>query len=131
MRFTVSASAEKSQSPASLTAAATTPGPLTPTLTTESGSPIPWTAPAINGLSSGILENTTSFAHPSESRSAVRSEVCFTIRPIRLTASILIPALVEATLTDEHTFSVTASASGIDAISASAPRVIPFCTNAE
>ena len=45
-------------------AALTTPGPETPTLITQSGSPVPWKAPAINGLSSGALQNTTSFAGP-------------------------------------------------------------------
>ena len=42
----------------------TTPGPETPTLRTTSGSPGPWKAPAIKGLSSGALQNTTSLAAP-------------------------------------------------------------------
>ena len=42
----------------------TTPGPLTPTLMIASASVTPWNAPAINGLSSGALQNTTNFAHP-------------------------------------------------------------------
>ena len=42
----------------------TTPGPETPTLMTTSGSPTPWKAPAIKGLSSGALQKTTSFAAP-------------------------------------------------------------------
>ena len=37
----------------------TTPGPLTPTLMIASASVTPWKAPAINGLSSGALQNTT------------------------------------------------------------------------
>ena len=53
-------------------AARTTPGPETPTLMTQSGSPAPWKAPAMKGLSSGALQNTTSFAAPMQSRSAVR-----------------------------------------------------------
>ena len=56
-------------------ALATTPGPLTPTLSTQSGSPMPWNAPAMNGLSSTALQNTTSLAQPMPSRSAVRSAV--------------------------------------------------------
>ena len=39
---------------------------------TASGSPAPWTAPAMNGLSSTMLAKTTSFAQPMQSRSAVR-----------------------------------------------------------
>ena len=45
-------------------AAAMTPGPETPTLMTASASPVPWTAPAMKGESSTMLENTTSFAAP-------------------------------------------------------------------
>ena len=36
----------------------TTPGPETPTFIMQSGSPTPWYAPAINGLSSTELQNT-------------------------------------------------------------------------
>ena len=46
------------------------------------------------------------------------------------TASILIPALVEATLTDEQTSSVWDKASGMDSISVRLPLENPFCTNA-
>ena len=56
-----------------VSAARTTPGPETPTLMTQSGSPGPWNAPAIKGLSSGALQNTTSLAAPMQSRSAVSS----------------------------------------------------------
>ena len=45
----------------------TTPGPDTPTLIIASASVTPWKAPAINGLSSGALQNTTSLAQPNES----------------------------------------------------------------
>ena len=38
----------------------------------------PKKAPAINGLSSGALQNTTSFAQPRESCSLVYSAACFT-----------------------------------------------------
>ena len=48
------------------------------------------------------------------------------ILPIRATASILIPALVEPTLTEEHTFDVSASASGIEFISSRSPAAKPF-----
>ena len=45
-------------------AARTAPGPETPTWISQSGSPGPWNAPAMKGLSSGALQNTTSFAAP-------------------------------------------------------------------
>ena len=45
-------------------AAAITPGPETPTLMTASASPVPWTAPAMNGESSTMLAKTTNFAAP-------------------------------------------------------------------
>ena len=108
----------------------TTPGPLTPTLTTVSGSVTPWKAPAIKGLSLTALQNTTSFAQPIASRSAVKAAVLFTTRPISATASILIPALVEPTLTEEQTISVQASASGIEAIKLRSPFVYPLSTSA-
>ena len=65
------------------------------------------------------------------SRDALRRAVSTMVRPINATASMLMPALVVPTLTDAQTRSVTASASGIDAISAMSPRVMPFCTSAE
>ena len=99
-------------------AARTTPGPETPTLMTQSGSPGPWKAPAIKGLSSGALQNTTSLAAPMQSRSAVRSAVSRTMRPIFSTASMLMPALVVPILTEEQTNSVSASASGMLSIKA-------------
>jgi hypothetical protein len=104
----------------------TTPGPLTPTLRTQSASPTPWKAPAIKGLSSTALQKTTIFAAPKQWLSLVASEACFIILPIRATASILIPALVEPTLTEEHTFDVSASASGIEFISSRSPAAKPF-----
>ena len=44
---------------------------------------------------------------------------------------MLIPARVEPTLTLEQTSSVSASASGIEAISTRSASVMPFCTSAE
>ena len=46
-------------------------------------------------------------------------------------ASMLIPALEEAKLTEEHSRSVEARASGIELISAISPCVHPFSTRAE
>ena len=109
----------------------TTPGPLTPTLIIASASVTPWKAPAINGLSSGALQNTTSFAHPRESLSLVASAVATIISPIRRTASILRPVFVEPTLMELHTRSVTARACGIDRIRRSSAGVIPLDTRAE
>ena len=109
----------------------TTPGPLTPTLIIASSSVTPWKAPAINGLSSGALHNTTSFAQPRESASFVNAAVSLTISPISLTASILIPVFVEPTFTELHISSVDASALGIERISSSSLFVIPFDTTAE
>ena len=109
----------------------TTPGPLTPTLMIASSSVTPWKAPAMNGLSSGALHNTTSFAQPRESASFVKAAVSLTISPISLTASILIPVFVEPTFTELHISSVDASALGIERISSSSLFVIPFDTTAE
>ena len=109
----------------------TTPGPLTPTLITASGSETPWKAPAINGLSSGALQSTTSLAQPKESRSFVISAVSLMISPISFTASMLIPVLVEPTFTELQIRSVQAKAFGMERISNSSLRLIPFDTIAE
>ena len=109
----------------------TTPGPLTPTFIIASASVTPWNAPAMNGLSSGALQSTTSLAQPSESDSFVSSAVSFTISPIRRTASIFIPVFVEPTFTELHISSVEASAFGIERISSSSLLVIPLETTAE
>ena len=98
---------------------------------TFSASPTPWNAPAMKGLSSTALQKITSLAQPRPSRSAVRAAVSLTILPMRATASILMPARVEPTLMLEHTSSVRSSASGMERISFSSARVIPFCTSAE
>ena len=109
----------------------TTPGPDTPTLMIASASVTPWKAPAIKGLSSGALQNTTNFAQPSESLSFVSSAVSFTISPTRRTASISIPVFVEPTLTELHTSSVDARAFGMDLMRSSSAAVMPFDTRAE
>ena len=44
---------------------------------------------------------------------------------------MLMPALVEPTFTEEQTYSVTASASGMAAMSFRSAAVKPFCTRAE
>ena len=97
---------------------------------THSASPTPWKAPAIKGLSSTALANTTSLAQPMPSASAVRRAVSLMIRPICATASMLMPAFVVATLTLEHTSSVVLSASGMEAISRLSPGVQPLWTRA-
>ena len=111
-------------------AAFTTPGPDMPTFTTQSPSLTPLKEPAIKGLSSTAFANTTSFAQPSPSLSAVSSAVRFTTSPMRRTASILMPARVEPTLTLAHTRSVEASTSGMVRMNASSSRVIAFWTRA-
>ena len=109
----------------------TTPGPEMPTLMTHSGSPAPWKAPAMKGLSSTALAKTTSLAQPKPPAAAVRSAVILMTRPISATASMLMPALVEPTFTEEHTRSVVARASGMEAMSFRSDWVNPFCTRAE
>ena len=129
--FTVSATVSKEAPRTAFNALHTTPGPETPTLMTFSASPTPWKAPAMKGLSSTALQNTTSLAQPRPSRSAVAAAVSLMMRPIRATASILIPARVEPTLMEEHTSSVRERASGMERMSFSSAAVIPFCTRAE
>ena len=46
-------------------------------------------------------------------------------------ASMLMPARVEPTLTDEHTWSVVASASGMESMRFVSARDAPLCTSAE
>ena len=88
----------------------TTPGPETPTLIMASASVTPWNAPAMKGLSSGALQRTTSFAQPKESFSLVYSAASKIISPINFTASMLMPVLVEPTLTELQIYSVCANA---------------------
>ena len=60
----------------------------------------------------------------------MRAAVSLMMRPMRATASILMPAFVVATLTLEQTSSVDASASGMEAMSRSSPTVQPLWTRA-
>ena len=129
--FIVSATTSKLSPLTFSIALCTTPGPLTPTFITLSASPTPWKAPAINGLSSTALANTTSFAHPNPFLSAVSSAVLLITCPISFTASILIPHLVDPTFTEEQTLLVLAKASGIELIRILSPLVYPLCTKAE
>lgn len=108
-----------------------TPGPDTPTLMTFSGSVTPWNAPAMNGLSSVGLQNTTSLAQPTESWPLVATAVSTTFSPISLTASMSIPVRVLARETDEQRRSVEARASGMESKSSLSASVMPFCTRAE
>ena len=96
----------------SSTAALTTPGPLTPMLITQSGSPGPWNAPAMNGLSLGALAKITSLAQPNPSWSRVRSAVSFKTCPSARIASMLIPAAVVPTFTLAQTRFVVESTNG-------------------
>ena len=98
---------------------------------TQSASVTPWKAPAMNGLSSGGLQKTTSLAHPMESASLVASAVLTTISPMSLTASMLIPVLVDPRLMEEQTLSVQASAWGMDSMRFLSAVVMPFWTRAE
>ena len=109
----------------------TTPGPDTPTLIILSASVTPWKAPAMKGLSSGGLQSTTSLVQPMESLSLVASAVSLITSPMSLTASILIPVLVEPRLTELMILSVPASALGMERINSSSAGVIPLATSAE
>ena len=67
---------------------------------------------------------------PAASCSFVASAMSLTAWPHRRTASMSMPARVEATFTDEQTRSVVESASGREAMSARSEGVMPFCTSA-
>ena len=116
---------------ASSSARETTPGPDTPTFITASPSVTPWNPPAINGLSSGALQNATNFTHPYESRSAVARAICLTTRPSSSTQSISIPVRVDPTFALEHTISVSLKAFGSDSISMRSAAVMDFAGSAE
>ena len=131
VRLMVSATTSKGSPRHSSSAALTTPGPDTPTLMAASPSPTPWNAPAMKGLSSTALAKTTSFAQAKPSWSAVRAAASLMTSPIRRTASMLMPALVVPTFTEEQTTSVVASVSGMARMSASSARVMALCTRAE
>ena len=129
--FIVSQSTSKLSPLTMVSACLTTPGPLTPTFITASPSVTPWKAPAMNGLSSGALQNTTSLAQPMESASFVSSAVSFIIFPSSLTASMFMPVLVEPTFTEEQTSSVSFIACGMDSMRSLSAFVIPLFTRAE
>ncbi len=129
--FIISATCVRSQFPAFFSAACTTPGPETPTFITQSGSPGPWNAPAMKGLSSGALQNTTSLAQPMQPLSALSSAASRTMPPIIRTASMFMPVLVLPMFTDEQTCSVSLSACGMESISSLSPALKPLCTSAE
>jgi hypothetical protein len=98
--------------------------------TAAPGSPAPTQAPAMKGLSSGILAKTTSLAAPKPCWAAVASAICRTVRPISPTASMLIPAFLDATLTEAQTRVVRARTSGSDWITIISVSVIPLWTSA-
>ena len=81
----------------------------------------------MKGLSSTALEKTTSLAQPIGSMSAVWRMM----RPISATASMLMPARVEATLTLEQTKSVSVSARGMEQIRRLSLSVKPLWARAE
>ena len=81
-------------------------------------------------MSGTAFVNTTNFAAASPSWSADNSANSFTVFPIILTASKLIPDFVEPTLTDEQTLSVSLKALGILFIKLISPFVIPLSTRA-
>ena len=131
VRLTVSATTSKGSPCTSSRALLTTPGPLTPTLMAASPSPGPWKAPAMKGLSSTALAKATNLAQPRPSLSLVSSAVFLIACPSSATASMSMPARVEATFTEEQRKAVLASASGMDSISRRSASVMPFCTSAE
>ena len=131
VRLIISATSVKSAFGICSSACLTTPGPDTPTLITASASPMPWNAPAINGLSSTALQNATSFAAPIPSLSVVSSAHSLNTSPSIFTASILMPVFVEPTLTDAQRRSVVASTSGMVRINMRSYSAVDFCTSAE
>jgi len=56
--------------------------------------------------------------------------ISFKVFPSLMTASIFIPAMVEATFRKPHTLSVQENTSGSESISRSSALVIPFWTSA-
>ncbi len=96
-----------------------------------SASVTPWKAPAINGLSSGALQNTTSLAQPRESCLFGCLLLQEQSRPSSFTASILIPVFVEANVYRTAYTLCTASACGNERIRSSSAVVIPLVTRAE
>ena len=118
----------RSQSGFWATTLRTTPGPEIPMFREKSGSPTPWWAPAMKGLSSGTLAKTASLAQPMPfSERAARSLM---IRPILTMAFMLIPARVEARLRNPQTRCVWERASGMASMRVSSAAVVPFWTMA-
>ena len=78
-----------------------------------------------------MLAKTQSLAQARPSLSAVNLAACLMVLPISNTASMLMPARVEATLMEAQTLSVAVNAWGMASIRARSPRAIPFCTRAE
>ena len=103
-------------------ARSTTPGPETPVLMATSPSEIPQKAPAINGLSSTALQNTTSFI----AFCGLRMATSLTTVPINLTASMFKPLRVLPMFTDAQTRSVVSNTSGKLFINAVSAGVLPF-----
>ena len=131
VRLMVSHRSSKFLPLASSSARETTPGPETPTLMTASPSVTPWKPPAMNGLSSGALQNATNFTHPYESLSAVACAMSLMMWPSSSTEFMSIPVLVDPTLTDEQTMSVSLSAFGRERMSSSSAGVMDLDTSAE
>ena len=77
------------------------------------------------------MQKQTSFAAAKPSLSAVKIADFFMASAITKTAFMLIPAFEVATLTEEQTLFVEASASGILSNKALSPLVQPFSTSAE
>ena len=127
----VSESSSKFMPAACFSASRTTPGPETPRFSTQSASETPWKAPAIKGLSSGALQNTTSLEQALLSVSLVRYAASLITSPMSRTASMLMPVLVDARLTEAQTILVSASARGRERISSSSAVLMPFWQMAE
>ena len=77
------------------------------------------------------MAKITSLAQPKPSLVRVRSAISFRICPRRAIASILMPAAVVPTFTDEQTRLVVESTSGRLSISVAAAGGVPFCASAE
>ena len=114
------------------TIARTTPGPEMPTLMTSSASPVPWTRA---GHERVVLDHVGEH-HELGAADAVavggerggrRTMTC----AMRATASMLMPARVVATFTEEQTRSVAASAAGIERDERVVAAPMPLCTSAE
>ena len=100
-------------------------------LIVASGSPAPIYAPAMKGLSSGIFEKTTSLAAAKPLLSISACAISLMTSPRRLSASMLIPALRDAALTEAQTDFVCVKTSGRESIKTRSPSATPFWTSAE